>query len=472
MSESQSHPSANSPVHLPDEMEPVLPPENTAEGLQTKENTMNSFDDAAESPEEQSGKANEPSSICATVGAMMTRILPAGGMLFCILSIASTSIGAGILGLPDAYRKTGSLMSFVYLIVITAQTVYSMHVLVTLADLTGLHSYEQMTAGLLNRKCLYVVAAIRWVYCIGAQVSYVVTIGNLLGPILDESGASDFLRGSVGSKLIQAALWLVFFFPQCIPQEIGSLRYVSAAGIIMMIYFSICVMAHYGIDKDNRPKTVLVTTGNEAIDGLGVFIFSYMCQINCVEIYYEMCNRSPFRFSLCATISLTICGCLYGLTGLFGYLNFGDKLDGSVLLQFNPIEQPYIMVAFVGVFIKVCASYGLYNNAACAATYQAFGWDPENVSFWKHLMFSIPFAIFSAALGIFIPNVNMVFGFTGGVCGGFLAFILPSLYYMYAGNWTLKTVGWGNWIATYLMLMGGCVAIVFGTGSTIYNAVV
>lgn len=467
MSESRSHPSAADRV--PEEREPV-PQENPTEGLQKPETTSNSFD-GAESPDAQSNKEGETCSICGTVGAMLGSILPAGGMLFCILSIASTSIGAGILGLPDAYLKTGWLMSFIYLIIITAQTVYSMHVLVSLADQTGLRSYEQMTAGLLNRKALYAVAAIRWVYCIGAQVSYVVTIGNLLQPILDESGASDFLRGSVGSKLIQAGLWLVFFFPQVIPQDISSLRYVSAAGIIMMIYFSICVMVHFGIDKDRRPPTKLVTSGNIAIDGLGVFIFSYMCQINCVEIYYEMCNRSPARFSLCAAISLTICGCLYGLTGLFGYLNFGDDLDGSVLLMFNPIEQPYIMVAFIGVFIKVCASYGLYNNAACAATYQAFGWEPESVSFWKHLMFSIPYAIFSAALGIFIPNVNMVFGFTGGVCGGFLAFILPSLYYMYAGNWTLKTVGFGNWIATYLMLMGGCVAIVFGTGSTIYNAV-
>lgn len=416
--------------------------------------------------------APHQASIMSTVGAFFTKVFPPGGMLFCILSIASTSIGAGILGLPDAFSQTGILMSFAYLVAITAQTVYSMHILVGLADETGLHSYEQMTAGLFHRHTLYFVAALRWIYCIGAQVSYVVTIGNLVSPILDDAGASTFLRGSVGSKLIQAGLWLVFFLPLCIPREINSLRYVSAAGILMMIYFSLCVMVHYGIDKANRPPTVLATSGNVAIDGLGVFIFSYMCQINCVEIYYEMCGRSPWRFTLCATISLTICGVLYALTGLFGYMNFGDSLSGSILLKFNPIKDPYILVSFIGVFVKVCASYGIYNNASCSTSYQVLRWDPPRVTFLKHLMLSIPFAILSAVLGIFIPNVNMVFGFTGGVCGGFLAFILPSLFYMYAGNWTLKTVGWGNYIATYLMLMGGCVAIVFGTASTIYSAIV
>lgn len=457
-------------------MEPTSPssvssPYQAKEFIMERSSTNPEMDGHAEELE-NIHETPHPASIGSTVAAFILKVFPPGGMLFCILSIASTSIGAGILGLPDAFSQTGILMSFLYLIAITAQTVYSMHVLVSLADSTGLHSYEEMTSGLFHRYTLYFVGALRWIYCIGAQVSYVVTVGNLLSPILEEANASAFLRGSVGSKLIQAGLWLVFFLPLCIPKQINSLRYVSAAGILMMIYFCVCVMAHFGIDSENRPSTVLATTGNVAIDGLGVFIFSYMCQINCVEIYYEMCNRSPKRFSLCATISLTICGALYGLTGLFGYMNFGDSLNGSILLKFNPIQDPYLMVSFVGVFIKVCASYGIYNNAACATSYQMLHWDPANVSFLKHLLLSIPFAILSAALGIFIPNVNMVFGFTGGVCGGFLAFILPSLFYMYAGNWTLKTVGWGNYIATYLMLMGGCVAIVFGTASTIYNAVV
>eukprot|EP00796_Vickermania_ingenoplastis_P002117 gene2117-1293_t len=151
---------------------------------------------------------NEQSSICSTCTAMLGVILPAGGMLFSILSIASTSIGAGILGLPDAFKNTGTVMSFFYLVVITAETVYSMWVLVTLADRTGLHSYEQLTEALLHKNALYFVAVIRWIYCVGAMVSYIVTVGNLLVPIMEDSNASDFLQGNVGIKLIQAGLWL------------------------------------------------------------------------------------------------------------------------------------------------------------------------------------------------------------------------------------------------------------------------
>lgn len=407
--------------------------------------------------------------IFRTVVAMVGTIIPAGGLLFSVLSIASTSIGAGILGLPDAFKSTGSIMSFVYLILITAESVYSMYVLVKVAEKTGLRSFEEMTSALLCAPSLYFVAALRWLYCIGAMVSYVVTIGNLLNPILQKSNAPSFWQGSIGSKLIQGLLWLVFFLPLCIPQEISSLRYMSAVGLLMMLYFSSCVMAHYGIDSDNRPPTRLITTGNDAVKGLGVFIFSYMCQINGLEIFFEMSRRSPARFAFCCIISLSFCGMLYGLTGIFGYLNFGDALDGSILLQFNPIADAYIMISFVGVFIKVCASYGLHNNAACSCLYQAFRWRPDHVSFWKHFLVAIPLAVFSMALGIFIPNVNTVFGFTGGVCGGFIAFILPALFYMYAGDWSVSTVGWMNYIATYLMLLAGVVAVVFGTAATVYS---
>lgn len=398
-------------------------------------------------------------------------IFPAGGYRFIIFAISSTSIGAGILGLPDAYRTTGYVMSTIYLILITAQTVYSMHVLVSVADRTGLHSYEQMSQGLLHRNSLYAICIFRIIYALGAQVSYVVTVGNIVKPIFEDAHTDKYWHDGNGTKIVQALLWLVFLLPQCIPRELNSLRYVSAAGVLFMLYFFICVCINYGKNTDYRDSDLkAVATGNDAVQGIGVFIFSYMCQVNSVEVYYEMKNRTPNRFTLCSIISLTVCGCLYVAVGIIGYLNFGDELDGSILLLYKPVTDPYLMVCFVGVFIKICASYGLLNNAGCASSYHGLGWDIKKVTFMQHLYVSIPTAFVSAILGIFIPNVNTVFGFTGGVCGGFLAFVLPSLYYMYTGNWHPSTVGWGNYIATYLSLLAGVVAIVFGCGSTIYGA--
>ncbi|KPA73915.1 amino acid transporter aATP11 putative (AAT25.1) [Leptomonas pyrrhocoris] len=409
-----------------------------------------------------------------TIRKLLQIMIPYGGMLSSGFNMASTSVGAGILGLPAAFHSVGIIMATVYLVLITAETIYSMHLLVQVSERTGLRSFEEMARHLLHPRADIVVAILRVLHTFGGTVAFVVTIGDLLRPILASFDSTPaFLRETKGIRLLHAAFWLVFMFPLVLPRQINSLRYVSAVGILFILYFAVVVVVHSamnGMSANPRPAVRLVNTGNTALEGLGVFIFSFMCQINCVEVALEMRPRSLRRFTICACISMTICGLLSYITGLFGYLDFGE-VEGSILLKYNPLEQPQIFVSYIGVFIKICASFGLVSNACRSALFPLFGWDPYTVVYWKYLIGAVLLAVLNLMLGLFVPNVNMVFGFTGGVCGGAVGFILPVLFVMYSGGWTLRSVGIVNYTCTYLVLFAGVVALVFGTAATIYSAV-
>jgi amino acid permease len=408
-----------------------------------------------------------------TVGKLLQIMIPYGGMLSSGFNMASTSIGAGILGLPAAFHSVGIVVATVYLVLITAETAYSMRLLAQVAEKTGLRSFEEMAKHLLHPRADIVVAILRALHTFGGSVAYVVTIGDLLKPILAGFDSTPaFLLESKGLKLLQAGFWLVFMFPLVFPRQINSLRYISAFGILFILYFAFVVIIHSamnGLSAHPRPAVRIANSGNTAIEGLGVFIFSFMCQINCVEVALEMRPRSLRRFTICTCVSMTICGVLYYITGLFGYLDFG-AIKGSILLKYDPLKQPQIFVSYVGIFIKICASFGLLNNACRSALYPLIGWDPYTVAYWKYLIGAILLAVLVLMLGLFVPNVNMVFGFTGGVCGGSVGFILPALFVMYSGGWSLRSVGIVNYCCTYLILCAGVVAIVFGTGATIFSA--
>ncbi|CAJ1991241.1 amino acid transporter / AAT25.1 [Leishmania donovani] len=408
----------------------------------------------------------------STIGRLLQVMIPYGGMLSSSFSMASTTIGAGILGLPAAFHSVGIIMATVYLVLITAETVYSMRLLVQVSEKTGLRSFEEMAKQLLHPRANIFVAIIRALHIFGGSVAYVVTIGDLLKPILSSSASTPpFLLTSIGLKLLTTGFWLVFMFPLVLLRRINSLRYVSAFGILFVLYLALVVITHSamnGMRARPRPTTRLISTGNMAIEGLGVFIFSYMCQINCLEVALEMRPRSLGRFTICAAVSMTICGILYYATGLFGYLDFGE-MRGSILLRYNPLQQPHVFVGYVGVFIKICASFGLLNNACRSALFPLIGWDPYTVVYWKYLIGAVSLAVLVLMLGLFVPNVNIVFGFTGGVCGGFVGFILPALFVMYAGGWSFRSVGVINYCCTYLVLAAGVVAVVFGTAATIYS---
>lgn len=408
---------------------------------------------------------------CQTAYAMVCTIIPAGSIAATVFSTSATCIGGGILGLPSAFSKSGAIASAIWLLAIGVETAYSLRLLAITAEKTGKRSYEQLANDLLGPFGKFLVAAMRFINCLGSMVAYVKSIGNLLRPILEGAdGTPTFLLQTSGFHLLQALLWLVFFFPLIIPRQVNQLRYISTAGVLGMIFFTFCVLAHFAT-SGKSDDVDLFHSGNLAVQGMGVFLFTYVCQINVVELYFEMENPTVPRFTLCACLSMLICWSLYTITGLFGYLEFGNSVGGSVLLLYNPIKEPQIFVSYIFVFIKLAASYGLFGNATRGAVYQALGWEPTNVSIWLHLLFSVILALVTVLLGLFVEDVNTVFEFVGGLCGGFLGFILPSLFYMYSGNWGWKTVGWGNYIATYLVLFAGVVAVVFGTGSSIFQIV-
>lgn len=412
--------------------------------------------------------------MCATCVAMLGMIMPAGGMAATIFNMASTAIGAGILGLPDAFNNTGYIMALVYLIAITAETVYSTVLLAQAAEISGLKTYEKMADALLFRRADILVAVIRFVHCFGACVGYVVTVGDLLTPILmpKDGEAVTFWRDeNKGVRVMQVLIWACLMVPCVIPRQVSALRYISTAGILFIFYFVLVVVIHTSMSGFGASGVHPAVSGNNAVKGVGVFIFSYMCQVNSNDIFFEMTNRSLFRFGVCATVSMTFCGVLYFITGMFGYLEFGSEIDGSILRSYRPLEEPQVLIAFIGVLIKITASYGLLANSGRNSMYHIFGWDPATVVFWKHVIAVLALACCALLAGLFIPNVNMVFGLIGGICGGSLGFLFPAFFRMFCGDWTPRSVGWGNYIATYLTLFGGVVGVVFGTASTIYDIV-
>lgn len=409
-------------------------------------------------------------SCCGRFLGFFSALIPPGSLPATVFSTAATAMGGGILGLPSAFLKAGAVLGFMWVALIGLTTMYSLRLLALTSDITGERSYERLAQVLLGRAGTYLVSAMRFLNCFGSMIAYVMLIGKLVKPILEGAGAPGWTTDTKGMWLMTSIFWLVFFFPLVIPREVNALRYVSTAGVLAMVFFCICVVAHF-CQNGKAESIVLVGSGNDALDGIGVFMFSYICQVNQVELYREM-RPSPTvpRFTLSASLSCIILAVLYGFTGLFGYLEFGEAMSGkSILDMYKPIDEPQFLIAFIGVFIKLMASYGLFGNVCLSAIYHTIGWEMAEVRFPLHLLFVVLLTLTTLALGLFYPSVESVFNFVGGICGGSLGFILPTLFYMYAGNWTLKTVGIFNYIAVYLVLCAGVFGMVCGTATTIYG---
>ncbi|CBH10806.1 amino acid transporter 8, putative [Trypanosoma brucei gambiense DAL972] len=414
-----------------------------------------------------------------------TSMIPPGGLVSTAFSLASICIGAGILGLPAAANSTGLVMTFVYPIIIYFLCVYSLYCLGAQMERHGFRSYEGMARALLGPYGAHLTGVLRVVNAFGACVAYIISVGDIVSTILKGTDAPNFLKEKWGNRLLTFIMWLCFMLPLTIPREVNSLRYVSTFAVVFIFYLMGVIVVHSCMNGlPENIKNVHVTgapgdegihlfgTSNRAVEGPGVFTFAFVCQCYAFEIYFGMAKPSAHRFTAYSAIAMGICLVLCVMTAFFGYLDFGGKVTGSVLLMYDPVKEPAILVGFVGVLTKLFASYALLamtcRNGLCGIV----EWDAEKLSFFKHCTIIGILSIIMLLCGLFIPNINTVFGFVGSVCGGFLGFILPSLFMMYGGNWSLSTVGWLHYIATYAVLFAGVALSVFGTGATIYGVAV
>ncbi|KAK7195131.1 Transmembrane amino acid transporter protein/Tryptophan/tyrosine permease family [Novymonas esmeraldas] len=406
---------------------------------------------------------------------IVNTIIPNGGLLSGAVNLASVTLGAGIMSIPASFNTSGMIMAVFYLIVITALTVFSITLLAQAMEKTGIYSFEGLARALFGRGGDIIVAVLMWILCFGGSIGYVIAVGDIFKPILDHPGVPDFLQTMNGRRCIMSGIWLLFMLPLVLPKRINSLRYVSAVGVCFILLFVVCVIYHsiaYGLKDGIRDDLVMVRPGNAAVSGLSIFCFSYLCQVNVGRIVLENTNSSIRKITLQAGVSCAICGVLYFLTGFFGYAEFGPALQGNILDKYNPYQSPVFFVVFIGLIVKLCAAFSLNMLACRTALFQVVHWDVDTLPYWKHTVVSVPIAIGALILGLFVPDIGLVFGLAGAFSGGFIGFVFPALYVMYSGNWNLKTVGIWYYLGTYFLLLCGVISIVFGTGSSIYEAVI
>ncbi|KPI90332.1 putative amino acid permease [Leptomonas seymouri] len=401
-------------------------------------------------------------------------IMPYGGIVSSAFSIASSTIGGGIIGLPAAFQMSGICMATIYLVVVVTMAIYSFVLLAIVSQKTGLHNWELIARRLMGRGWDYFVVFVMWVLCFGGDVSYIIALKSILSGFLKNSeSATGYFKSEAGFRLITSVLWLTVILPMCVLKEINSLRIISTVAILFVVFFTITCIIHSGQtlhSRGMRDDLVYFQSGNTAISGLSNLMFAFIAQVNAPELSREMYRFSVHRVFLSALLGLLMCAVLYFLTGLFGYLDFGPEVSDSILAMYNPMKDHLMAVSYVGMMLKISVGFALHLIPCRDCVYYVLGTEAARVPWWKNALLCALQASIALVAGLFIPRISTVFGLLGGFCGGFVGFIFPSFFMMYSGGFTAARLGWAHFIGTYALLVVGVVAVVWGTGAAVYGA--
>ncbi|RNF01571.1 amino acid permease [Trypanosoma rangeli] len=404
------------------------------------------------------------------------RLVPDGGTLSGVFNLAAGSLGAGILGLPTAFRDSGVVAGTIYLIIIYLFTVLSMNLLARTAVKTGIHSYEKTGARILGRGGDVFVAVVMFGKCFGACIAYVISVSDLISAFLTDDSVTGYWRTKSWNRILTSIFFLIFMLPLSLPKRINSLRHVSMFAVVFLLYFVITVVIHcsmYGFENGVREDLYLVRGGNDGIQGLGVLMFAYLCQSNMYEVWNEMKpRRNVSQMTMETAISMFICTVLLWFTGFFGYAEFGPDVTSSILRMYKPLHDVMMFIAYVGVLVKLCVAFALHILPCRDSIHHLLGWSLDEVAWWKNAALCTILSVIALIAGLFIPNINIVLSLLGSLTGSFIAFVFPAIYLMYAGGFSYAKSGFFIYTSTYALLFAGIVVIGFGTTSTIYHIIV
>lgn len=421
--------------------------------------------------------ASAPSSGClggfaAKVKGFSQRVVPPGGHLSNIFNMASNTLGIGIVSMPSGFNTTGIGLAAILMVVCAVMIIFSFYLIGVTCQRSPFRSWESACRGILFRGADYCVAAVMIFFQFGTMTGYVIAVHDLLLPFINDESVDPFLRSGNGRRLLTATVWFFGMLLLSLPRRVASLRYFSIIGVTMVIYFVFAVVAHSSMSGlPHVGEMKMFASGIDAVNGLTLFIFAFLGHGLCFRLFDEMPAPSARHLAIDGCGSVTLVGSLYFIVGFFGYAEFGLSMSGSIFQYYQVRSDAMMCVAYIGILLKICVAYALSGQACRLPIYYILGRNIDSSPYWLHFLITIPVCVCSLIVGLFVPDINIVFNLLGSVCGGVLAFLLPSFFVMYIGRWTLQRVGWFRLSMTYLNIIAGVVAIVFGTAVTIQGIV-
>eukprot|EP00075_Anas_platyrhynchos_P032918 XP_027322171.1 putative sodium-coupled neutral amino acid transporter 8 [Anas platyrhynchos] len=308
--------------------------------------------------------------------------LSSAGAVFIMLKSA---LGAGLLSFPWAFSKAGGavpailveLGSLVFLVSGLAVLGYA-------AALSAQPTYQGVVravcgpaAGKLCELCfllnLFMIA-----------VALLRVVGDQLEKLCDSLYPAGTLSGGppwyADQRFTLPALCILVIFPLSVPREIGFQKYSSILGTLAACYLTLVIVLKYHLQEGSLnlprpPWPPRASSWASMFSVIPTICFGFQCHEACVAIYSSMRNQSFSHWVAVSVLSMLICLLIYSLTGLYGYLTFGDAVAADVLMSY-PGNDPVVVVARLLFGVSIVTIYpivvllgrGLWDPHVCPLT--------------------------------------------------------------------------------------------------------
>jgi len=355
-----------------------------------------------------------------------------------IIHMLKGNIGTGILAMPDAIKNSGILVGNIGLVLMASICIRCMHVLVKtsheLCRRTGLSSlsYSDVaeacfaTSSSERMKNLATTArtTINVFLCItqlGFCCVYFVFVSQNLKQVFDHYyGSLDYH-------------WymLIILVPMCLLVSVRNLKYLAPvsmlanilqlSGLGIIFYYLVQDLSYTWDVKYAAPVSQLPLyfgTAIYAFEGIGIVL----------PLENQMKTPKDMKgWNGVLNTSMIIVSCLYIAVGYFGYMRYGDNVEGSITLNL-PVHEFLATLVKLTMSLAIFFSYALQFYVPVDIILPFF---QRRISPEKHLLaeyiLRYSLVLFTFALAAAIPKLDLFISLVGAMASSTLAMMAPSI---------------------------------------------
>lgn len=374
-------------------------------------------------------------------------------------------VGAGVLGLPYSFKRTGWVVSLLMLFSVAALTHHCMMLLVrtrrrleSVMGFTNIASFGDLgfiVCGSVGRFAVDLMLVLSQAgFCVG----YLIFIANTLANLFNSPTPTNLHPRILGLTPKTLYIWGCFPF-QLGLNSISTLTHMAPLSIFADIVdvgaMGVVMIEDVFIFFKNRPSVEAVGSLSMFFYGLGVAVYAFEGVGMVLPIESETQEREKFGKVLAlamASISL-----MYGGFGALGYFAFGE--DTKDIITANLGTGLVSFLVQLGLCVNLFFTFPLMMNPV----YEVVERRLYNGRYCLWLRWLLVLTVILVAL--LVPNFTDFLSLVGSsVCCG-LGFVLPALFHLMVFK---EEMGWGGVSLDVGIVVVG---VVLGVSGTWYSLV-
>ncbi|KAF5270109.1 hypothetical protein FQA39_LY08521 [Lamprigera yunnana] len=403
-----------------------------------------------------------------------------------LIHLLKSSLGTGLLAMPNAIKNAGLIFGFVGTLVIGVLCTYCVHILVSAShelcrkSKTPLMSFSETCGAAFEygpKKLQKFSKAAKISVDVALCITYF--MGNCVYIVfITESLHSVFLIWFPDNR-IELKMYMVivmgFLF---LSSQIRELKHLVPLSFLanLSLVAAFAIILYYMFEVINPPSTV---PGFASIKTLPVFFSTVIFAMEGIGVVMPIENsmKKPQQFLGCpgvlnaAMIMVTL---LYASVGFFGYLRYGEETSPSISLNLPMKEDILAQVVNILIPIAVFLTYNLQMFVPIDIIWRNLLSPRVNGRLAVNLVQVVTRCLFVAGtivIAVAVPNLEPIISLVGAICFSTLGILIPAVVDTVL-HWEGR-LGFLKWrlIKNIILAVLAIFALVSGTADAISNLI-